>query len=860
MTGSPLRILLVEDAPDDAALMARALERAGYLPEIHRVEDREGMTEALGAGPWDLVIADHSLPRFDSTQALEVLRAADEEIGCIIVSGSLGEEAAVNAMRAGADDYVLKDRLDQLPRAVERTLRTGQARRERRQAEGRYRRLVEHAPDGIVTVDMEGIVTSLNPAYERMSGFRVQDCLGRHFTDFVHPEDAVPMGERFAGTLHGDGPIAAQIRLSNRAGLYFHAEMTIAPLVDGGRSVGLFGIFRDITERRAMERELRSSEAHLRTLVESAPDGIYTLAPSGELRSINPALGQMLGFEGPMNGRTFRDVVHPDDVARAFDTFTRRLRGEVIPPFEIRLVRSDGTPVETEITSARLDEGGMVAGTLGIVRDITRRKANERELAIREERFRLVTMATQDAVYDWDLSDGTIWWSEEATNIFGVRPPDDGGLEWWMGQLHPEDREGVVNGLDRAATAQAPLWTDEYRFRRMDGSYRILTTRGLYIYGEGEAPIRMIGAMTDVTERRLAEEEQKRLQAAVQVAATDWMVTFDAVPLLMVLVDAEGKIRRLNQAARVAIAAPWNELVHRPLTDLKGQPWEAVTDLTRRALAGQATLVEQFEDAANDRTWSMLAAPIMTADGPSAILTLRDTTDLVQLQRTLSNERTMAALGALVAGVAHEVRNPLFAISATLDAFEARFGQEPDFTRYVGRLRPEVQRLSALMRDLLEYGRPPVLQPVMGDVQGVVREAVNRSDTATSARGIHVMIRVSEGSPPVRHDPARLLQVVQNLLDNALVHAPEQSTIRVTLGPVHAGNASWFRIAIEDEGGGFRPEDIAHVFEPFYSRRRGGTGLGLSIVERLVEQHGGKVTAENRAEGGARVAVLLPLS
>jgi signal transduction histidine kinase len=302
------------------------------------------------------------------------------------------------------------------------------------------------------------------------------------------------------------------------------------------------------------------------------------------------------------------------------------------------------------------------------------------------------------------------------------------------------------------------------------------------------------------------------------------------------------------------------DVVHRPLKALPGQPWEAATRLAAKAFSASATLVEQFDDTENERNWSILAAPIMTADGPSTILTLRDVTDLAKLQRTLAHEQTMAALGGLVAGVAHEVRNPLFAISATLDAFEARFGEEPDFTRYVERLRPEVQRLSALMRDLLEYGRPPALQRLMADVQYVIREAVERSETATTARGIRVVVQAGQDATPVHHDPARLLQVVQNLLDNALVHAPEGSTITISLGPVEMGNASWYRIAIEDEGPGFKPEDIAHVFEPFYSRRRGGTGLGLSIVQRLVEQHGGKVIAENRAEGGACVTVLLPLT
>ncbi|HTK56251.1 MAG TPA: PAS domain S-box protein [Gemmatimonadales bacterium] len=727
-----LRVLLVEDNPDDAALVTRALERGGYPSDVTRVEERAEMEAALAKGPWDLVIADHSLPRFSSHAALETLRAVDEDVGCVIVSGSLGEEAAVQAMRAGADDYVLKDRLGALPGAVERTFRTAQARRDRRRAEGRYRRLVESAPDGVVTVDRVGTITSVNPAFEAMAGMPGAAVVGHHFRKFLHPDDAVEMVAGFEGALSVDTPTLARVRVLNGGGLYFHAELTVARLREGGEVVGLFGIFRDITERRAMERELRRSEAHLRTLVESAPDGIFSLNVNGELTSANPALRQMMGEGRPPIGSHFRDIIHADDLARAHDIFSRRLRGEEVPPYELRLLRANGEALAVEITSSALREGNKVTGSLGIVRDISRRRA--------------------------------------------------------------------------------------------------------------------------------AEAEQARLQAAIQAAAMDWTATFDAVPMTIVLLDGDLCIRRLNRSAQEAMGASFRDLVDRPLAEIPGAPWARAVVLAAKVRSTGTAMVDQLEEPGTGRTWSILLAPMAASEDHPLVLIARDTTDLAQLQRTLAHERTMAALGALVAGVAHEVRNPLFAISATLDAFEARFGKEPDFTRYTSNLRPEVQRLSALMRDLLEYGRPSVLQPVLTDLTPVVREAAARSEPPAAPRGVRIELVAADGLPAVQHDPARMGQVIQNLLDNALVHAPDGSRITVRLSTLQTGGRSWYRLAVEDEGSGFRVDDLPHVFEPFYSRRRGGTGLGLSIVERLVGQHGGLVTAENRAEGGARVTILLPLA
>ena len=119
-----------------------------------------------------------------------------------------------------------------------------------------------------------------------------------------------------ATSLAQDAPLLTQVRVRGAGDIYFYAELTAARLVEEGETVGLFGVVRDITERRAMERELRRNESHLRTLVESAPDGIYTLAPTGEVTSINPALSRMLALDFTLVGRRFREVVHPDDLPR----------------------------------------------------------------------------------------------------------------------------------------------------------------------------------------------------------------------------------------------------------------------------------------------------------------------------------------------------------------------------------------------------------------------------------------------------------------------------------------------------------------------------------------------------------------
>jgi len=210
-----------------------------------------------------------------------------------------------------------------------------------------------------------------------------------------------------------------------------------------------------------------------------------------------------------------------------------------------------------------------------------------------------------------------------------------------------------------------------------------------------------------------------------------------------------------------------------------------------------------------------------------------------------------------VAGVAHEVRNPLFAISGTVDALEARFGPQPAYARYTETLRQEVNRLSRLMSDLLDYGRPPRLDLADSAIGPVVTGAIAACTPLAEQTGVRLVAEIADALPPYPLDPARMLQVLQNLIDNAIQHSPRGSQVVVRAAVVLAPGAAGIELSVADQGPGIRPEDMANIFEPFFTRRRGGTGLGLSIVQRIVEQHGGEVEAGNRASGGALITVRL---
>src|SRR5882724_615261 len=192
---SSLKVLVVEDSEDDAQLLLRELKRGGYEVQHQRVESADEMSRLLKGDSWDIVISDYSMPRFNALQALETLQASGLDLPFIIVSGTIGEDVAVSAMRAGAHDYLLKGQLKKLIPVIQRELRDAEEREGRRRAdralrqtEERYRDLVENARDIIYEHDLDGNYTSSNKAAEVITGYSRAEILKLNVAQTVAPE------------------------------------------------------------------------------------------------------------------------------------------------------------------------------------------------------------------------------------------------------------------------------------------------------------------------------------------------------------------------------------------------------------------------------------------------------------------------------------------------------------------------------------------------------------------------------------------------------------------------------------------------------------------------------------------------
>ncbi len=242
------------------------------------------------------------------------------------------------------------------------------------------------------------------------------------------------------------------------------------------------------------------------------------------------------------------------------------------------------------------------------------------------------------------------------------------------------------------------------------------------------------------------------------------------------------------------------------------------------------------------------------------VWSFRDVTESRRLEKERARLQVVGALGHLVGALAHEVRNPLFAISATLETIEAGLADHPSpfFQQAIQNLREPTRRLYELMSDLLEYGKPPSHDLAESSLAEIVSQAVADCAPLAAERGVRMSARLNGREPRVGAVRQRLLIALQNLIQNAIQHSPKGGEVTVEMEELELAGSPWVRCRFLDSGTGFKAEDLSRIFEPFFTRRRGGTGLGLSIVQRIVEEHGGRVCAANRPEGGAVMTLELP--
>ena len=601
-------------------------------------------------------------------------------------------------------------------------------------------------------------------------------------------------------------------------------------------------------------------EASYRDLVEQASDMIFTQDLAGRLTSINLAGERFLGRkQEDLIGTSFASVfgVIPESNGFAGSLSQTHEATEFRHQFVAQSAAGEDRWLDLIISPIK-DRLNETVGFRGLARDITERKRFEEALRDSEERYRLLFESTPQPI--WVYNEDTLAFlavNEASTRIYGYTR--DEFLSMTIDDLRPEEDIPTLM-IKNVAEAGELVISSPWRHQTRDKKtiYVEMSSHPLVFDGKHSRLV----IVNDVTERKLLDEKQQRLHTSLQQSAMEWRQTFNAIDFPVLIVDLAGAIKRSNLAAEQIVGIGAEQILGKTVRELGDhQPWKKAASLIETIRHYHTPLAEEVKDEASGKTWAITLYHIneFGSVGERAILIAQDITKRAELEASLRQSEMMSLLGSLVAGVAHEVRNPLFGISSILDAFETRFSDRTEYQRYTNVLRDEIGRLTVLMEELLEYGKPFRGDLYLVSMEEMITRSVRACMPAAEVGQVKLASSVEESLPKIRIDRRRLSKVFVNLIENAIQHSPSGSVVSVAAHKVVDGGYEWVQCAIKDSGPGIQPDDMPRIFEPFFSKRRGGTGLGLAIAHRIMQEHGGKMIAGNNPEGGACMIARFPI-
>jgi PAS domain S-box-containing protein len=566
-----LRILILEDVPADAELMERELRKGGIIFSSKKVDTKKAFLKELKEFAPDLILGDYSLPSFDGLTALEIVREKCPDIPFIFVSGSIGEELAIETLKRGATDYVLKDRLSRLVPGVNRALREVKERADRKQAEvelekerDRAQRYLDIAGVMLVVINTDQEVVLINRKGCEILGYKEEEIIGRNWFDHFIPErDRKSVKAVFAEL------VAAEIEpvehfentVLTKSGMEKIIVWHNTIITDeNGHIMGTLSSGEDITERKRAEKTLQESENRYRQVVEDATEIIYTVDEKGNFTYANRAGLKVIGYSiGELRKFNYADLVVPGHRERVSQVYFNQFRDRLPTTYvEFPFFSKGEEIIWFGQNSTLVMDGDKIVGFHIIARDITKRKRAEEALRESEQRYRNLVENAPDVIYTL-APDGTITSLNPAFERITGWPQSH-----WLGKpftsiLHPDDLSRGLEFFQRILKREkiAPF---ELRVLAKSGDCLVAEFTVTTQTQDGVV-IGLLGIARDVTEHKRAEEALRESEKRYRTLA-------EAAPDMIFIVDGKGYIKYVNSFAAKQFRNRPEEIIGKSLKDL----------------------------------------------------------------------------------------------------------------------------------------------------------------------------------------------------------------------------------------------------------------------------------------------------
>ncbi|HVU27324.1 MAG TPA: PAS domain S-box protein [Verrucomicrobiae bacterium] len=902
-TNKRLNILHLEDEPDFGELVRSLLAQDFLDADIKRVGDRAEFEQALNAGTFDIIISDFHLPSFNGLQALALVRQKFPHLPFILVSGTIGEQAAIESLKAGATDYLLKQNPDRLPSAIRRAVQEAEEHRALRDSELElarrekyFRALTENSLDVLWILNREGNLTYASPSVERVMGYLPDELFGKNALANVHPEDL--SRARAALQIAVDDPkhtVKLEIRYRRKSGVWQYIEIVGQSRLTDPDIAGLVIHCRDITERRQGEHrnaifsKLGHGLSSATTAAQAAMiicevadalfdwDGFAIDLYSDErdevfsLLNIATVDGRRIELPQSAQFKTGSTVVKRV-IQRGAELFNGGEAGNLVASTMLAPIRKGNRVIGILFIQGRVNDtySYQDLDTLQILADhcagALERLRAEQALGENQQRFRDLFENSPDAIFVDSLDGKVLDVNPAACVLHGFTREQLIGKNSLEELVPPNKREEARKNFEKLVNGD--LSRIESESFNVDACAIPVEVRARRVRYDGQPAVLL--HVRDITERRAAENA---LRSSEILFRSVWENSADG----MRLTDEKGIVIAVNNS--------FCKLVSMDAAALEGKPFTAVFSPLENPAGMMEEYRKHFDKRApqrkierqfklhNDKqvTLEITNSFIELHERPLLSLSLfRDVTAQRRLEEQLLQSQKMEAIGQLAGGVAHDFNNILTVIQGHATLLTSYDGLGNPAAKSAASIAQAAERAAGLTRQLLAFSRRHLIQPRRIDLNKVVGNMTNMLGRLLG-EDIALQLNYCQMPPTVEADASMMEQMLLNLAVNARDAMPRggQLGIRITLVEItdthirrraDAHPGIYVRISVSDTGSGISSENLPRIFEPFFTTKEigKGTGLGLATVYGVVKQHQGWIEVESELGKGSTFNVYIP--
>lgn len=872
MKKKELRVLYLEDSAKDIEIIRELLTETGYNLSMDCTDKKIEYISFLRSRSYDIILSDFKLPGFDAFGALASAKEVCPDVPFICVSGSIGEEIAIDLIKKGAIDYVLKDRMVRLPLAIQRALDEAKEKKSRQQAEAklgeetaRRRILFEQSPDGIVIIDPSTarFIEFNTTAYQQL-GYSREEFAELTISD-IEASETKEQTQATITRVMQEGRNDFETLQRTKNGEIRNVHVTAQYIDILGKPV-YHCIWRDITGGRKAEKALQESEKRLRVILDATKIGIWDWDLKNKIWYASPMAYTMLGYDHENyvpDRNSWFERIHPEDRTR-IENITKDVLDKKTENYEYtaRVKHADGSYrwINVQGYVVERDESGNATRVSGIRMDVTESKRAEENLSLLNHTIK----STSECISITDLDNNILFVNHAFLNTYGFSEEELIGNSISIIRVEkPESRDEVLK-----KTLQGG-WHGILINRRKDGTIFPVSLSTSVVLNDIEEPIALVGVAADITDRMKAQEALEEQTAYLRQL-------FENAPVATALLNTEFQIMDVNKVFANVFQFSKDEIIGEYIQKIivpDSRLEESKKLLQQVEEKGHIDLQESIRKRKNGQAINVLISgyPIIVRESILGYFFMYvDITEQKRLQEQLMHSQKMESLGTLAGGIAHDFNNLLAIILGHAGSLMRNKSNPAEIEKSVDSITKSAQRGASLVKQLLTFARKTE----------VVFESVQVNDTIveitkllkeTFPKTIKVFLSLQNNLPALVADATQIHQVLLNLCVNARDAMPYGGTLSLTTNVVpglslkgkypKAIAQQYVQIVVADTGIGMDEETLQKIFEPFYTTKGvgKGTGLGLALVYGIINSHSGLIEVQSKVKEGTSFIIYLPI-